>query len=75
MSRTSTARSAPGARNGARPDPLAVSILEAARLTSLSRSTIYTLIGTGKLRTVKVLGRNLVTYPSVKALMETGTGR
>jgi excisionase family DNA binding protein len=53
-------------------DPLAVSILEAARLTSLCRSTIYELLKTGRLKSIKVGGRHLVDYPSIKALMQTG---
>jgi excisionase family DNA binding protein len=53
--------------------PLAVTILEAARLTSLSRSTIYELLKEGKLKSIKVAGRHLVDYPSIKALMATGS--
>jgi excisionase family DNA binding protein len=53
-------------------EPLAVSILEAARLTSLCRSTIYELLKSGKLRSIKVGGRHLVDYGSIKDLMRTG---
>jgi excisionase family DNA binding protein len=56
----------------ARPELLAVSILEAARLTSLSRSTIYNLINAGKLKATRVMGRNLVDYQTLKELMRTG---
>jgi excisionase family DNA binding protein len=61
-----------GGTSAKRMDPLAVSILEAARLTSLCRSTIYELLKTGKLRSIKVGGRHLVDYGSIKELMRTG---
>ena len=62
----------PGVASAKRMDPLAVSILEAARLTSLCRSTIYELLKAGKLRSIKVGGRHLVDYGSIKDLMRTG---
>jgi excisionase family DNA binding protein len=62
----------PGSASRVRSDPLAVSILEAARLTSLCRSTIYELLKSGKLRSIKVGGRHLVDYGSIKLLMATG---
>jgi excisionase family DNA binding protein len=55
-----------------RMDPLAVTILEAARLTSLSRSIIYELLKEGKLISIRVGGRHLVDYGSIKELMKTG---
>jgi excisionase family DNA binding protein len=61
-----------GSASAKRMDPLAVSILEAARLTSLCRSTIYELLKEGKLRSIKVGGRHLVDYGSIKELMRTG---
>jgi excisionase family DNA binding protein len=61
-----------GSASRVRSDPLAVSILEAARLTSLCRSTIYELLNAGKLRSIKVGGRHLVDYGSIKELMRTG---
>jgi excisionase family DNA binding protein len=69
----SRAERAGGARGGsAKLEPLAVSILEAARLTSLCRSTIYVLINAGKLKATRVMGRNLVDYQTLKELMRTG---
>jgi excisionase family DNA binding protein len=62
-----------GSASRVRSDPLAVSILEAARLTSLCRSTIYELLKTGKLRSIKVGGRHLVDYGSIKELMVRGS--
>jgi excisionase family DNA binding protein len=61
-----------GSASRVRSDPLAVSILEAARLTSLCRSTIYELLKAKKLRSIKVGGRHLVDYRSIKELMRTG---
>lgn len=58
--------------SGKRMDPLAVSILEAARLTSLCRSTVYVLLREGKLKSIKVGGRHLVDYGSILELMRTG---
>jgi excisionase family DNA binding protein len=60
-----------GGSSRVRMDPLAVSILEAARLTSLCRSTIYELLNAGKLKSIKVGGRHLVDYGSIKELMRT----
>jgi excisionase family DNA binding protein len=51
-------------------DPLTVTVKEAQRITGLGHSTIYKLIGEGKLTTVKVGTRTLVTFPSVKALVQ-----
>lgn len=61
-----------GGASGVRTDPFAVSILEAARLTSLCRSTIYELLKSKKLRSIKVGGRHLVDYASIKELMRAG---
>ena len=61
-----------GGASAKRMEPLAVSILDAARLTSLCRSTIYELLKAGKLRSIKVGGRHLVDYGSIKDLMRTG---
>jgi excisionase family DNA binding protein len=54
-------------------DPFVVSILEAARLTALCRATIYSLLKTGKLRSIKVGTRHLVDYSSIKELMARGS--
>lgn len=51
-------------------DPLTVTIQEARRLSGLSKTTMFKLIGEGQLRTVKVRRRTLVSYPSLKNLLE-----
>jgi len=52
--------------------PLAVSVSDAARLLSVSRDTIYRLIQTGKLRTVKLNGRRVVPMRELERLLEEG---
>lgn len=54
-------------------DPLTVTVQEARRLSGLGLTTVYKLIGEGQLRTVKVRGRTLVSYPSLKSLLEMET--
>jgi excisionase family DNA binding protein len=54
-----------------RLEPLTVTVQEARRLTGLGNTTLYRLIGEGKLRTVKVGARTLVIYPSLKLLLES----
>lgn len=53
-----------------RLEPLTVTVQEARRLTGLGNTTIYKLIGQGKLRTTKVGARTLVMFPSLKSLIE-----
>jgi excisionase family DNA binding protein len=55
-----------------RPEPLAVTVQEAIRVSGLSHSTIYELIKEGKLRTNKVAGRRLVFFESIKELLSAG---
>jgi excisionase family DNA binding protein len=54
-----------------RLEPLTVTVQEARRLTGLGNTTIYKLIGQGKLRTTKIGARTLVIYPSLKSLLES----
>jgi excisionase family DNA binding protein len=51
-------------------DPITVTIAEARRLSGLSNTTVYKLIGEKKLEIVKVGTRTLVVYQSLKALLE-----
>jgi excisionase family DNA binding protein len=51
-------------------EPLTVTVREARRLTGLGNTTIYRLLGEGKLRRAKVGTRTLVVYSTVKALLE-----
>ncbi len=50
-------------------EPYAVGIVEAAKLLSLSRSSIYNLIAQNRLRAVRVGSRRLIPLASVKALL------
>lgn len=50
--------------------PIAVTVQAAARLTSLSKTTIYALIKEGALRTTLVRSRRLIFYEDIVALLE-----
>lgn len=50
-------------------DPLAVRVDVACRLTGLGRTTIYELLKSGKLRSVKVGRARLIDKASVRALL------
>jgi excisionase family DNA binding protein len=51
-------------------DPLSVTIRQACALTGLSHVTIYKLIGEGKLHSVKIGRRRLITYATLRGLLE-----
>lgn len=51
---------------------LLVAIPEAARMLGISRSSVYRLLDQGKLATVKMNQRRLVTVASIRALVEAG---
>jgi excisionase family DNA binding protein len=55
-------------------DPLTVTVQEARRLSGLGKTTVFKLIGEGRLRVVKVRGRTLVRYDSLKNLLEPAGG-
>lgn len=52
-------------------EKLALSLAEAAQATSLSRSTLYLLLGTGQLPTIKVGGRRLVLRSDLQAYLHS----
>jgi excisionase family DNA binding protein len=54
---------------------LTCTIGEACEVTGLGRTTIYELIGTGRLRTTTVGRRRLVVVDSLLALLETNMSR
>jgi excisionase family DNA binding protein len=54
------------------PERRAYSIRETQRATNLSHATIYRLIASGKLKTVKVGARRLVPIASIDALLDGG---
>lgn len=51
-----------------RPQPLLVTVPEAARLLGVGRTTIYGLLGTGRLVGTSIGRRRLVTMASIEAL-------
>lgn len=51
------------------PEKLAYSIKEAVAASSLSRSTIYSHIATGRLLAVRVGGRTVIPADSLRALI------
>lgn len=54
------------------PQLLAVSVRDAMDLTGLGRSTLYRLIDAGQLVRIKVRGRALIPYDSLRALVTAG---
>lgn len=54
--------------HAASDDREAVSIVEATRLTGLSRSTIYELLREGRLKSIKIGRRRLITRRSCSDL-------
>lgn len=54
----------------ANPEPLAYSVSEACRVSSLGRTLLYRLIGEGRLEVRKIGRRTLITSASLRALIE-----
>ena len=52
--------------------PLAATIPEACRLSGLGRSSIYSLIGSGQVRSTKIGKRRLIMIDSLRTVLETG---
>ncbi len=50
----------------------AYQVNEAAAAYRLSRSTLYSLMATGKLRSVKIGGRRLIPVDAIEALLAEG---
>ena len=51
------------------PPPLAYSIKEAVRISSIGRTSLYALINDGRLKTTKVGGRTLINAQSLRELV------
>jgi excisionase family DNA binding protein len=51
---------------------LGLSVREASRRGGWSRATTYRLIGLGKLKSAKVLGRRIITSEAVDAVLDEG---
>lgn len=49
--------------------PLALSVEEAGKYTGLSRSSLYRLIGSGELQSLKVSGRRLIRRDALDKLL------
>ncbi len=52
------------------PEPLAVRIPEAMRLTGIGRSKLYELIASGDVQTAKIGTCTLITFASLRQLIE-----
>ena len=50
-----------------------VSIVDAGKALGVGRSTIYELINSGDLKTIKIGRRNLVTIESIRSLVDQKT--
>ena len=53
-------------------DKLAYSIKEACKATSLSRTTVYAHIASGKLRVVRIGGRTIIPAESLRVFVQGG---
>jgi excisionase family DNA binding protein len=56
-------------QNTETPEPMAYSIEDTCRLLSVSRSTVYALLRTGKLRSVKLAQKRLIVADSIRELL------
>jgi excisionase family DNA binding protein len=56
------------------PAPLAVSVEEAARLIGVGRSTMFTLVQSGRVRSVRVGARRLVPTRALEEFLENYDG-
>lgn len=54
-------------------EPVTLTIPDACKAIGLSRSSVYELIGEGKLKKVTIAGRSLVTVASIKSLVNAPT--
>jgi excisionase family DNA binding protein len=52
-------------------DPLAISINETAKVLGLGRTSIYAMIGDGRLETFKLGRRTLVKTASIRRIVDT----
>ncbi|WP_210482880.1 helix-turn-helix domain-containing protein [Microvirga antarctica] len=54
--------------------PLLVDIPETGRLLGVGKTSVYALIKSGKLKTRRILRRNLITRDSIDALADNSEG-
>lgn len=57
-------------QNDRTPEPIAYSVADACRVSSLGRTRLYQLIGEGRLEVRKVGKRTLIPAASLRALIE-----
>lgn len=57
---------------GTPPEPLAYSIADAIRVTSIKRTRLYQLIKEGRLESRKIGNRTIIPAASLRALIEGG---
>ena len=55
--------------NTLNPEPLAYSIADACRVSSIGRTKLYALIGTGQLEARRIGGRTLIPAASLRRLI------
>lgn len=60
-----------GPETGRHVEPIAVRIVDAAQMLGLGRSSVYKLIDTGEITTVKVGRARLVVVASLRAFIDT----
>ncbi|WP_375429051.1 helix-turn-helix domain-containing protein [uncultured Sphingomonas sp.] len=53
---------------------LAISIKDATRVLGVGRTTVYGFIGAGRLQTIKLGRRTLVSTASIRKLVDSATG-
>jgi excisionase family DNA binding protein len=56
-------------RSRSHPEPLAVSPAEAARLAGLGRTSIYSALGSGALKSIKIGKRRLIAVEALRACL------
>ena len=52
-------------------EKITVTILQASEMTGLSRSSIYKIMGEGKLPSLKLCGRTLIRVSDIHALVDS----
>ncbi|NIA72442.1 helix-turn-helix domain-containing protein [Pelagibius litoralis] len=53
-------------------DRLTLSVKETARVLGIGQTSVWRIIGTGSLETIKIGGRTLVTMASIRRVAEQG---
>lgn len=56
-------------------EPLAITVKDAVVVTGLGKTTLFELLKSGEIEGVKIGNRRLITYSSLKALIERNKTR